>query len=99
MPMGCSTGRLYDAPKKSCFKQGFQECFCGFRPRFFSVGSIGVSKNEEIAEIALFLLHDAFRLRLLAIIVNAHAVAGAIQAAVQIRAAKGAGLPPADGGL
>jgi hypothetical protein len=51
-------------------------------------------KNEEITKIAPTLFNDPFCLRFPAIIIGPDFMEGAIEAAVQVRSAKGTDLPP-----
>jgi hypothetical protein len=78
----------------SCLKQGFYLCFCRLSgTRSFTL-CLGISKSEEIAEIAQALFNDSFSLRFSTIVIGSYCMEDTIEAAMQVRSTKRTNLPP-----
>lgn len=83
----------------SRLEQGFHLCFCRLSGILSFAADLGISKNEEITKIAPILFNNPLCLRFTAIVIGPDMMVSAIEAAVQVRSAKGTALPPAHGKL
>jgi hypothetical protein len=96
----CSPATPFSTPKRIGSKsfrleQGLHLCFCGLSSILSFTVHLGISKNKEITKIAPVLFDNPLCPMLTTLVIDPEQMECAIQAAVQVRPAKGADLPPA----
>jgi hypothetical protein len=79
----------------SRLEKGLHLCFCRLFRILFFTANLGILKNEKGTKIAPILFHNPLCLMLTALVIGSEQMECAIEAAVQVRSAKGTNLPPA----
>jgi len=77
----------------SCLEYGRYLCFHRISGVLSFTVCIGIYENEEIAKIAPVIFNDPFCLRLTTIVIGSCCMKDTIEAAAQVRSAKGTGFP------
>ena len=85
--------------RSSRLKQGRYLCFYRLSRILSFTVYLGTLENEEITKIAPILFNNPLCLKLTTLVIGPLFMEDAIEAAVQVRSAKGTDLPPSHRGL